>query len=162
MEAFTFFWRTESPFSQWHPCSFAIDGIACNCAEQYMMYRKAMLFGDERIAARILKAKSPVEQKKLGRQVRNFDRIRWEQICKEVVYEANRAKFAQNQELLRQLLDTKGTTLVEASPYDTIWGVGLAEEDPAIRDRRKWKGTNWLGEILTKLREDFIDGSRRE
>lgn len=156
MEKFTFFWRTQSPFSQWHPCHFNIAGIDFNSAEQYMMYMKAKNFEDDGIAEQILKTKTPSEQKKLGRQVKNFNAYGWLQICKKVVYDASNAKFTQNFELNRKLLDTKGTTLVEASPDDSIWGIGLAEDHPNARNRSTWRGTNWLGEILTQLREDLI------
>ncbi|WP_127589223.1 NADAR family protein [Paenibacillus koleovorans] len=156
MEKFTFFYRTESPFSQWHPAIFEIDGIHFNCAEQYMMYQKAKLFKDEEIAAKVLSAPTPREQKELGREVRNFHRNKWETHCKPFVYEGNYAKFTQNRQLLEKLLATQGTTLVEASPTDRIWGVGLLEDDPRILNRETWRGTNWLGEVLTNLREDLL------
>lgn len=159
MERFTFFYRTESPFSQWHPADFEIGGVHYNCAEQYMMYRKAVLFGDEETVGKILTALTPREQKELGRRVRGFDKNQWEAQCRQFVYEANHAKFTQNPQLLEILLATKGTTLVEASPTDRIWGVGLEESDPRIRNRATWRGTNWLGEMLTKLREDLLAGS---
>lgn len=155
MEKFTFFWRTESPFSQWHPADFTVNGVHYTSAEQYMMHQKALLFGDQTIADKILKASSASVQKKLGRQVLGFDRTLWEAECQRIVYEGNWAKFTQNEELLTALRATRGTTLVEASPDDRIWGVGLAEEDRRIRNRRTWRGTNWLGEILTRLREDI-------
>ncbi|BFT69169.1 NADAR family protein [Paenibacillus sp. P36] len=136
MEKFTFFYRTESPFSQWHPAPFQIDGITFNCAEQYMMYQKAKLFQDEKIAAKILSAQTPREQKELGRAVRNFQHDKWETSCRQFVYEGSYAKFTQNQSLLEKLLATKGTTLVEASPTDRIWGVGLLEDDPRILNRK--------------------------
>jgi len=158
MEQFTYFWRTESPFSQWHPAVFTLDGQTFTCAEQYMMYAKAMLFGDEAVAARILRARSPIEHKKLGRAVSGFRPDVWESRGKAIVYAGNYAKFTQNKHLLAALLATQGTTLVEASPDDRIWGVGLSEDDPAIRDRRTWRGTNGLGEVLTQLREDIIAG----
>lgn len=156
MEKFTFFYRTESPFSQWHPAVFEIEGIRFTCAEQYMMYRKAKLFQDEEIAAKILTARTPREQKELGRAVRHFDCDEWERNCKRFVYDGNYAKFTQNQHLLEKLLATQGTTLVEASPTDRIWGVGLREDDPRIRNRTTWRGTNWLGEILTQVRDDLL------
>lgn len=161
MEKFTFFWRTQSPFSQWHPSRFIVGGIEFNCAEQYMMYMKAKLFGDEEMAQKILKAKSPVQQKALGRNVRHFDQEKWESNCRKIVYDGNYAKFTQNEELKQLLVKTKGTTLVEASPTDRIWGVGLAEEDPRIRDRRTWRGKNWLGEIITQVREDLCKGEAK-
>jgi ribA/ribD-fused uncharacterized protein len=155
MEKFTFFWRTESPFSQWHPSRFEVDGMVFNCAEQYMMYGKAKLFGDDEIAREILRSNSSIEQKKLGRKVKNFDQAKWEAECKRIVYDGNYAKFTQNKDLLEKLLQTAGTTLVEASPVDTIWGIGLAEEDPRSLNRMTWQGKNWLGEVLTHVREDL-------
>ncbi|WCN36333.1 NADAR family protein [Aneurinibacillus uraniidurans] len=157
MEKFTFFWRSKSPFSQWYPGTFCVNNIVFNCAEQYMMYQKAKLFNDETIAQKILQTKSPNEQKKLGRKVKNFDQKKWEQACKQIVYDGSYAKFSQNVELKKKLLATAGTTIVEASPVDRIWGVGLSEDDPRILDRTKWLGTNWLGEILTKVREDLME-----
>ncbi|MBY0206286.1 MULTISPECIES: NADAR family protein [Paenibacillus] len=155
MEKFTFFWQTASPFSQWFKADFTVDGVQYTSAEQYMMHQKALLFGDQQIADKIMKTRSASVQKKLGRQVTGFDQTIWESECQRIVYEGNQAKFTQNEDLLAALLATQGTTLVEASPDDRIWGVGLAEEDPRIRNRKTWRGTNWLGEILTRLREEI-------
>jgi conserved hypothetical protein, ribA/ribD-fused len=142
LEKFTCFWRTKSPFSQWHSAKFIVDGIKYNCAEQYMMHQKAMLFNDAETAQEILNVSEPSKQKALGRKVKNFNSKIWDQHCKQIVYEGNKAKFTQNPILLKALIDTKDTTLVEASPYDTIWGVGLAAEDDRINDRKNWHGTN--------------------
>ena len=155
-EKYTFFWRSESPFSQWYPAVFVVDGVQFNCAEQYMMYRKALLFDDEEIARKILDASSPRTQKALGRKVRHFSESVWEEHSHEIVFTGNHAKFSQNPPLKAILLATAGTTLVEASPTDRIWGVGLAEDDPRIYDRKQWRGQNRLGEILTRLREDLM------
>nr|WP_145403588.1 NADAR family protein [Paenibacillus xylanexedens] len=157
MEKFTFFWHTASPFSQWHPADFIVNGLQYTSAEQYMMHQKALLFGDLKIAEQIMSTNSASVQKKLGRQVKGFDQTVWEAECQRIVYEGNQAKFTQNEELLEALLATRGTTLVEASPDDRIWGVGLAEDNPRIRNRSTWRGTNWLGEILTRLREEIGD-----
>ncbi|WP_299454687.1 NADAR family protein [uncultured Microscilla sp.] len=156
-EQFTFFWETRSPLSQWHPSDFTVDGVAFNCAEQYMMCQKAKLFEDQQIAAQILLTKKPRDQKALGRKVRNFDSAIWNNHCKKIVYEGNYAKFTQNEALKASLLATTGTTLVEASPYDKIWGIGLAADHPDAQDKSKWQGTNWLGEVLTQLRNDLIN-----
>lgn len=161
MEKFTFFWRTASPFSQWFPADFTVNGVQYTSAEQYMMHQKALLFGDQNNADKIMRTRSASVQKKLGRQVTGFDQTVWEGECQRIVYEGNRAKFTQNEDLLAALLATRGTTLVEASPDDRIWGVGLAEEDPRIHNRRTWRGTNWLGEVLTRLREE-IGSDRNE
>lgn len=165
-EIFHFFWQTSSPFSQWHPAvfeaSFANQKKPFNpadnavhsfsSAEQYMMYAKAMLFLDRETAARILKTTSPREIKELGRQVKNFDQVVWEYNRLWIVYQGNKAKFTQQPALLDALLVTSGKTLVEAAPNDTIWGIGLAENDPMAMQRNTWKGKNLLGELLTQLR----------
>lgn len=153
MEKFTFFW--SGVFSNWYPSPFEIDGIWYNCSEQYMMAEKACLFGDAEALGKIMSAALPRDQKAYGRQVKGFDKEKWDAVAKLVVYKACKAKFEQNPDLMRDLEATKGTTLVEASPEDPIWGIGLKKDDPRALNRATWKGTNWLGEVLTKLREDF-------
>jgi ribA/ribD-fused uncharacterized protein len=155
-EKFTFFW--SGPFSQWHRCKFTVDGVEYNCAEQYMMHQKALFFGDKETAKKILETTSPKAQKALGRQVTPFDQGKWEGVARDVVLRGNLAKFKQNPDLLEKLLATKGTTLVEASPYDKIWGIGLKEDDPKAQDRATWRGKNWLGQVLTAARELFETG----
>ena len=159
-EQFTFFWN--GPFSQWYPSPFKIDGRLFINAEQFMMYSKAILFKDEDIAYKIMKSDNPKEQKALGRKVRNFNIETWSApvgpklpIAWSVVRKGSWNKFSQNPGLLKVLADTAGTTLVEASPYDKIWGIGLSEWDSARLIRENWLGTNWLGEILTDVRLDL-------
>ena len=154
---FTFFWRSESPFSQWHRSSFTVDGITFTHAEQYMMHAKAMLFGDSEVAEQILATNSPRKQKSLGRKVRGFDQDIWERERENIVRVANRAKFTQNPGLKKKLMATGDTELVEASPVDRIWGVGLTADDPRIQDRKSWRGLNLLGKILTELRDELRD-----
>lgn len=155
MSEMTFFFGEESPFSQWHRSAFVVEGIAFNCAEQFMMHGKATLFGDAEIAAQTLAATHPREHKALGRKVRGFDDAVWKRERERIVLAGNRAKFTQNAELRAALLATRGTELVEASPYDRIWGIGLAATDPLARDRSAWRGQNLLGKILTALREEL-------
>lgn len=155
MENFTFFWKKDSPFSQWNRAVFSHKNIVFNCCEKAMMWEKAMLFGDKAIALEILKEDKPAKHKELGRKVRNFNSDVWDANCKQIVYNINKAKFTQNKKLLKILMDTAGTTLVEASPYDKIWGIGLSADHPNAGDRSKWPGKNWLGEVLTKLRDDL-------
>jgi len=155
-EKYTFFYKTRSPFSNWHSSTFVDDqGIEYNCSEQYMMYQKAILFGDSETAEDILSAEQPREQKDLGRKVKNFDSKVWDSKAKEIVFDGCKLKFSQNPAMKKVLMETKGTLLVEASPYDRIWGIGLGEDDPAIHDPSNWNGLNWLGEVLTELREYF-------
>ena len=153
-ERFTFFWN--GPFSQWHRSPFMLDGFVYNTAEQYMMAEKARLFDDTVILKKILNADHPRDQKALGRKVSGFDAKRWDEAAKGIVFKGNRAKFTTHRDLLAELLATQGTTLVEASPLDTIWGIGLAADNPDAQDRRKWRGTNWLGEVLTNLRDTLL------
>lgn len=157
---YTFFW--DGPFSQWQESDFELDDVEYGCAEQYMMAEKARLFEDEDILDAIMESDSPRQQKALGRMVENFSVDEWEEgeengrpHCWNVVWRGNMAKFSQNPGLRDQLLATEGTTLVEASPVDQIWGIGLAETDPAAQDRTTWLGRNWLGEVLTDVREQL-------
>lgn len=155
LNKFYFFYKTRDSFSQWFPCSFEVENKYFNCAEQWMMYSKAILFEDNLIASQILETKEPRIQKELGRRVKNFDLDVWNKNAKTIVYKGNYAKFSQNAHLKKLLLSTKDKILVEASPYDTIWGVGMSEDNPDIYDPKKWKGTNWLGEVLMQVREDL-------
>jgi len=155
MTAYTFFFTEKSPFSQWYPCAFVVDGVTFTCAEQFMMHGKAILFGDLDIARQILAAGHPKQHKALGRKVKNFDDAIWKAKRLEIVKAGSRAKFTQNEELRALLLGTKGTAMVEASPYDRIWGIGLAATDPRAQDPKTWRGQNLLGKILTELRDEL-------
>ena len=154
-ETYTFFWNEKSPFSQFYPTNFKIAENEFNCAEQFMMYSKAITFNDYEIATRVLNEKKPGKQKKLGREVRNFCNEKWNKISEEIVYRANYEKFTQNEDLLEKLFLTGNTELVEVNPSDIIWGIGLPHNNPKIYDKSKWRGKNKLGQILTNLREDL-------
>jgi len=149
---FLFFYG--GPFSQWYGSKFEVSGVEYNCAEQFMMAAKARIFGDKEALKKIMASEDPKEQKALGREVKGFSEISWNRTAKEVVYIANLAKFSEP-ELKKVLLDTGNKELVEASPYDTIWGIGLGEDDPDRLDKSKWKGTNWLGEVLMRVRREL-------
>jgi ribA/ribD-fused uncharacterized protein len=162
---FVFFWGhtpskegnvDKSCFSQWWMSEFVIDGITYSCAEQYMMAEKARLFGDEERLAGILQAKHPMEMKGLGRAVENFDNGIWESHCYGIVKRASLAKFSQNPRLGEYLKLTKNRILVEASPRDCIWGIGLGEAHPHANNPVKWKGTNLLGFALTEARDELM------
>lgn len=152
----TMFFTESSPFSQWYRCAFTVDGQSFNCAEQFMMFGKATLFDDAETAARILAADHPRDHKALGRKVKRFDDALWRRERERIVRAGNRAKFTQDPALLAQLASTRGTTLVEASPYDRIWGIGLAATDPRAHDPNQWRGQNLLGKILTSLRDELL------
>ena len=148
---FTFFWG--GPFSQWCPSPFEIDGKKFDDAEMYMMYCKAMLFNDTESAEMILTAQHPSESKAIGRRVKNFIKDVWELYCRKFVYDGNYAKFTQNPDLLKELMATGDSEIVEASPEDKIWGIGLHETDPRAKNKETWQGTNWLGEAIQAVRE---------
>ncbi|XP_067679581.1 uncharacterized protein [Haliotis asinina] len=151
-ENFEFFYGNKSPFSQHYPATFTIEGVTFNCAEQYMMYQKAVLFKDEEYKKKIMSTSNPKEQKRLGRKVRNFDKKVWGQNCVGIVERANTAKFSQNQDLKKQLLATSPKLMVECSPRDRLWGIGLGRSNPKAWDTKTWRGKNLLGYALTAVR----------
>ena len=155
-ERYTFFWMKDSPFSQWHSCEFTVDGVVYNCAEQYMMHQKAVVFKDQAMADKIMTSDSPKDQKAYGRQVSNFDAKVWNEKSREVVKDGNYAKFSQNEELWEAMAATVGTVLVEASPRDRIWGIGLGAKNPKAQRKATWRGKNWLGYCLTEVRERIL------
>ena len=142
-------------FSQWYPCDIIIDSVKYCTAEQYMMAEKARLFGDDASLRKIMRACDPAVQKSCGRQVKNFDKDKWEAIAQDVVFKANLAKFTQHADWQDQLLNTGNKEIVEASPTDCIWGIGMYCSDPGIEDPKNWRGTNWLGEAIMKVREQL-------
>jgi len=141
------------PFSQWAACKFTARNVVFNCAEQYMMAMKASVMEDDETAEKIMKSFNPKEQKKLGRQVKNFDAARWDRLKYDIVLKGNFYKFRQNPGLMRHLMDTEDKIIVEASPYDRIWGIGLGMEDKRIYDESQWQGENLLGKVLMEVRE---------
>lgn len=149
------FWQPPGVFGQWTPSVFTVDGARYGCAEQYMMAGKARLFGDADTLRKILATDDPREHKALGRQVRGFVPEVWDRECLEIVVAGNRAKFSQNPDMRAALLATGDKLLVEASPLDRIWGVGLRADDPRIHDRDKWRGQNLLGEALMRVRSEL-------
>ncbi|WP_152400881.1 NADAR family protein [Paenibacillus cellulositrophicus] len=159
---YVFFWGhqpaadgsiTKSCFSQWWEAKFTVDGVEYVSAEHYMMAEKARLFGDEEIREQILAAKHPKQAKDLGRKVRGFDPAVWDREGYSIVVRGNEAKFSQNDDLKQFLLGTGQRVLVEASPVDSIWGVGLAADDEAVLNPLLWKGKNLLGFALMEVRD---------
>jgi len=158
----TLFFHAKAPLSNWHPSPFLVRGIEFSCVEQFMMHAKALLFGDQVAAKAILATQDPKTQKALGRAVKGYVEATWVQHRKPILLEGCREKYLQNPALKAVLLGTEGTDLVEASPYDPIWGCGLAAHDPKILDRKNWKGLNLLGEVQQEVRDAFLADSRPE
>ena len=139
--------------SQWSPARFEVDGVTYNCCEQFMMAEKARVFGDEEALRKILAAKSPRDQKAIGRTVQDFNERTWNGVCRGIVYIGNLARFSQGPHLGGLLLKTGERSIVEASPTDPIWGIGLAQDDPDALRPDQWRGRNWLGIALMQVRD---------
>jgi ribA/ribD-fused uncharacterized protein len=149
-----------SCLSQWFPASFEIDGIAYRTAEHWMMAEKARLFGDEAALAKVLTSKSPAEAKAEGRAVRGFVEEDWERARLEAVVLGNVAKFGQNAALGAFLRNTRDRVLVEASPRDQIWGIGMGASNVDARIPARWRGRNLLGFALMETRTRLFDVAR--
>jgi ribA/ribD-fused uncharacterized protein len=152
-DKYIFFWG--GIYSQWYPADMVIDYHEYNTCEQYMMHQKALLFNDTEIAEKIMREWDPREQKSLGRQVRNFDRVKWDKYCLSFVFNGNLAKFTQNEDLKNELLATGDRILVEASPEDFIWGIGMDEFQESIDNPLSWRGMNLLGQAITLVRHEI-------
>ena len=158
---FLFFWghtpRREgivdaSCLSQWYPAAFEVDGVRYTKAEHFRMAAKARLFRDAEACTRILRARTPAEAKAIGREVQDYEDDAWEKARASVVVRGNVAKFGQHTPLREFLRRTGKRVLVEASPRDTVWGIGLAASNPDARDPAKWRGRNLLGFALMEAR----------
>ncbi|MDR3221580.1 MAG: NADAR family protein [Candidatus Accumulibacter sp.] len=146
-----FFYR--SPLGQWGRQAFGEGDLQFCCAEQYMMYYKAILFRDAESARRIREETSPRLHQQLGRGVKGFDPEVWRDFREDIVFTGNVLKFSQNENLKALLLATGDKLLVEASPVDWVWGIGFDEDDPLRLDEKNWKGLNLLGKTLTRVRD---------
>lgn len=161
---FLFFWGhqpakdgtiTKTCFSQWWKSSFTVEGTEYKTAEHWMMAKKAELFGDKEILEKILLCKSPAEAKKLGREVRNYDNIIWEANRFQIVKKGNLHKFSQHLDLKQFLLNTNERIIVEASPVDAIWGIGLTADHEKAKNPKLWKGLNLLGFAFMEVRDEL-------
>jgi ribA/ribD-fused uncharacterized protein len=149
------FWRPHElhgEFSQWYKSPFVIDNITYSCAEQYMMYQKAILFGDTIIALKILATEDPKTMKAYGRKVRGYDEAVWCRHRERIIEQGNIAKFTQNAALCSIILSTGSAILAEASPYDNIWGIGMSVAQLRSQPQRQW-GQNLLGKALMRVRD---------
>ena len=156
---YVFFWGKNDIYSNFYPVKFKHQGRTFHNSEQAFMWRKAQYFKDWLIAGKILQmAQQPNYAKSLGRKVKNYNDEQWEKvrvdIMKEVVYD----KFSQTNLKYQMLEDGNNREFVESSPYDSIWGIGMKDNDPKINDKDNWKGQNLLGKVMNdvyqKLKED--------
>ncbi|MFF6954005.1 NADAR family protein [Streptomyces iakyrus] len=148
-----------SCLSQWWPAPFTVDGVVYATAEHWMMAEKARLFEDAAAERAALAAGHPAEAKKAGRLVRGFDEATWARERFRIVVEGSVHKFGAHPDLLAYLLGTGDRVLVEASPVDRVWGIGLAASDEAAMDPERWRGPNLLGFALMEARERLRAGA---
>jgi len=155
-----FFWSpkensypSKACFCQWYPSPFRLNGILYHTAEHFMMACKAKLFGDEESMWKIIEEPEPRIVKEYGREVKFFDAKLWERYRVEIVTVGNYLKFTENDELCDFLLSTGDLEIVEASPYDRIWGIGLSADDPLANHPEKWRGLNLLGKCIMSASE---------
>jgi hypothetical protein len=147
----------KSCLSQWYPAPFTVAGVRYATAEHFMMAGKARLFGDTEAERLVLAAGDPGAAKGAGRKVRGFDEDTWSRHRYDLVVAANTAKFEQHQALGDFLLGTGEKILVEASPYDTVWGIGLSATQPEAGHPARWRGLNLLGFALMDVRRALRD-----
>ncbi len=152
---FVFFYANAHPFSNWYMMPFVHNSKQFNCSEQAMMFYKARMFKDYDVAEMIMEQGHPRKQKFLGRQVRGFEAEKWNADCKDIMVEILKSKFRQDVYSNQLLMETGDKIIVEASPTDRIWGIGLDEHDPRALDQSQWLGTNWLGEVLMRVRDEL-------
>ena len=145
----------KSCFSQWFEAPFIVAGITYKTSEHWMMAHKALLFGDKDLFERIILSDKPGAAKELGRQVTGYSDDVWNANKYNIVKLGNIHKFNQNPLLADYLLKTKESILTEASPADTIWGIGLAKDNANIDNIYMWRGENLLGFVLMETR-DFL------
>ncbi|KAF1752962.1 hypothetical protein GCK72_019517 [Caenorhabditis remanei] len=165
---FVLFYKSECVFSNFYPVEFTASPIqennsriekvlTFNCSEQYFMYHKALLVGDEGIAEKIMNETDPKKMKVWGRRLEMSEQHlqQWSKMSREIMYCACLAKFSKDASCRKTMFRTHGMKLVEASPGDRIWGIGLDKNDKRCEDERTWRGTNWLGEILDRVRDEL-------
>ena len=149
------FWKVNEPngeFSNWWMCKIDYKGHTFISSEQAFMWEKAKLFGDENAAKQILKLTVNSEIKAYGRLIQNFDQEVWDKNKERLMYDVNLAKFLSDSKLKEKLLSTGNELIVECSPLDKIWGIGIGVEN-AKDDMSNWKGKNLLGRALMAVRE---------
>lgn len=146
------FWSTESIYSNFHPVEFNYRNIHFMNSEAAYMYEKAKYFGDSESALKIIENQDPYTAKKLGRKVKGYDDVEWSKVRYKIMTNVLYSKFGQNKAMCNELLSTGNKLIVEASPYDKIWGIGLQTDDPLALDPSNWQGENLLGKAIMEVR----------
>lgn len=159
---YVFFFHKNDVCSNFYPCHLSYNGLPFHSSEQLFMYLKATYFNDRQIANAILKASTPNEAKRLGRAVRRYDDEKWSQVRSKMMLKALTVKYHDCQDF-KDILTTYSTkTFVEASPYDTIWGIGIGMNDKRLMDPSSWPGQNLLGKCINAVIDSFIISTPKE
>jgi len=152
-DKYVFFWN--DPFSNFEFVNIEHKGHKFPTTEHAYMWEKAIFFGDTKIAEEILTTDKPGLAKNLGRQVKGFDQEKWEEVAYDIMLEINRHKWRDTEKYSSMLLETGDRKLVEASPYDRVWGIGMGENDEGVEDESNWTGHNLLGKVIMQIREEL-------
>ena len=155
-----YFHKLEEPYgflSNWYPSDIAVDGKRFSSTEQYIMYKKCMILGDEAAAKQVMATDDPEQQQAIGRSARNYHNTVWDGICQVVAMRGLLAKFSQHDDLRRKLLETGDAYLVECARSDHRWACGIGLYDDDRRDIDRWKGKNILGFALMEVRQALIN-----
>ena len=151
------FFGIQSPFSNFHPAPFRIDGVEYCANEQYLFYKKANMFNDMKASNQIMATKDPYKIKKISKRIKNVDEAKWKEEAPKVMKQGLLAKFKQNPHLKHRLLATGQKKLIEGSKTDKFWGVGLSYDHPDVLNQEKWPqgATNVLGKLLEEVRDEL-------
>lgn len=153
---YVFFWGPKDVLSNFYPIKYYFRGKKVKSSEEAFMLAKALHFNDMNSALKLQLTRTPKEAKAIGRLVKNYDDAEWNRVRYDYMVEVLTAKFLSNKAYARVLVDTFGKTIVEASPYDEIWGIKIGINDPDRLDEAKWKGQNLLGKALMEVRDVLI------
>lgn len=156
IDKYLFFYGNKDHFSNFFQANFIINEITFSCGEQYIMYNKAIIFNDLDTANKIINESKPSKMKNLGRKVKNFNDKIWKENRELIAYDGLYAKYKQNNDLYDKILDTEDLEIIEASPTDTIWGIGMSITNPDIINKKLWRGSNILGKNLMNVRSQLL------
>jgi len=155
IDNYLFFFSRHSFLSNFSPSNFTVNATNYTCSEQYLQHQKALLFDDKNMAEKIMQSNNPGQMKRLTANLANFNGKLWEEKSPDICYTALKEKFSQNPKLQTMLQETHDKVLVEASPYDRVWGIGYGKEEPNLIQKQSTWGKNLQGITLMKVRNEI-------
>ena len=148
-----YFWGGSNPLSNFHKCDFQENDVSFTSVEQYFVYKKAHHFSDEVAKQKVLTLQDPVQIKRT--MIKGYDKAQWAPMSERVMEQGLSLKFHQDEGMKKALLATEHRELIEASPYDSMWGIGIGLHSESLTDKTKW-GSNRLGKLLMEIRERLV------